>query len=399
MKTDEGTFFPNFPFYSALASLFWLSLVIAPGPAVAIEDPSLEFKIGQMLMIGFRGLEVEADHPILVDIRERHIGGVILFDYDVPNRSPVRNIAAPPQVKKLTADLQATAEIPLLIAVDQEGGRVNRLKEDFGFPSTSSAASLGRGAPAETGEAAKKMAHTLASLGINFNLAPVVDLAVNPDNPIIAGLERSFGTDPETVAHHAGQFIKAHREMGIFCSLKHFPGHGSSKADSHLGVADVTATWSPVELEPFAHLIRRGKADAIMTAHVFHIGLDSHYPATLSHDIITGMLRQQLGFNGLVVSDDMQMKAIAGHFGWETAVLKAILAGVDILVFANNSVFEEDIAARTTVLIRRLVEEGKISEERIDASYRRIMLLKERLFQVKFFDTVLHGPAAHPKNY
>jgi beta-N-acetylhexosaminidase len=331
-----------------------------------------------MLMVGFRGLKVREDAPIVQDIRERHLGGVVLFDYDVPDDSPVRNIESPVQVQALTASLQAAAPgLPLLVAIDQEGGIIRRLKESFGFPPTVSAQTLGdKDDLAYTREQAALLAKTLAAAGINLNLAPVVDLNTNPDNPIIGQLERSFSADPEVVTRHALAFIQAHHEQGVRCTLKHFPGHGSSTADSHLDMVDVTDTWSRLELEPYARIIAAGLTDAIMTAHIFNTTLDPDAPATLSKPIITGLLREELGYEGVIISDDMQMGAIANHYGFEAALRGTIEAGVDIVAIANNSVYEPEVVARAATLITRWVEEGAISPARIDESYRRIVRLK-----------------------
>jgi beta-N-acetylhexosaminidase len=343
-------------------------------------DISLDAKIGQMLMIGFRGLEVSDDHFVVRDIRERNMGGVVLFDYDVPSQSPVRNVESPSQLKTLVTTLQAVSDTPLLIAIDHEGGALTRLKEKRGFPPTLSHQALGKLDDTDfTYEQATAMAQTLVELGINLNLAPVVDLNVNPDNPIIAKYERSFSADSEVATRHAIAFIQAHHARGVRCTLKHFPGHGSSTEDSHLGMVDVTDTWSWDELSPFAHVVEAGLADAIMTAHVFNADLDADYPATLSSKIIGGLIRGKLAYDGVVISDDMQMGAIANHYDFETAVRKAIEAGVDILTFANNSVYEENIVARAVTLVKQLVKEGSISEARIDASYQRIKRLKEAM--------------------
>jgi beta-N-acetylhexosaminidase len=352
----------------------------APTSPAAEPDPAhLDFMIGQMLLVGFRGLEVEGEHFILRDIRERHLGGVVLFDYDVPTQQPVRNIRSPSQVKALIASLASAAATPLLVAIDQEGGIVARLKERHGFPPSVSHQHLGELNNLETThQQATLLASTLGGLGINLNLAPVVDLCVNPDNPVIARYERCFSADPQTVAGHALQFIQAHHQQGVLCTLKHYPGHGSSTADSHRGLVDVTDTWSRDELEPYARIIRAGQADAIMTAHVFNARLDDQDPATLSPATITGILRQELNYGGVVISDDMQMGAIARYYGFETAIQKAIQAGVDMLAFANNSVYEEDVAERAIQVIRDLVQAGTISQARIEASYRRIQRLKSR---------------------
>ena len=348
----------------------------------APEQPGLDAKIGQMLMVGFSGLEVDAGHPIVEDITGRNLGGVILFDYDVITRSPVRNVESPSQVKALVDALQAVAPTPLLVAIDQEGGMIRRLKEEHGFPPTVSARFLGTRNDLDlTRQHATSMAQTLAQLGINLNLAPVVDLDTNPDNPAIGKLERSFSADPAVVTAHALAFIEAHHRQNVLCSLKHFPGHGSSTADSHLGLVDVTTTWSRDELKPYASLIQAGMADAVMTAHVYHTELDPEYPATLSKPIITGMLRGELGYDGVVISDDMQMSAITQHYGFETAMRATIEAGVDIIVIGNNLVRNstEHMAVRTVELVKRLVQSGQISEARIDESYQRIMRLKHKL--------------------
>lgn len=342
-----------------------------------IPEVSLDRMIGQMVMVGFRGLTVDEKHPVVQDIRERHIGGVVLFDYDVPAKSAVRNIGSPDQVKKLLADLQSFAGAPLFKAVDYEGGRVVRLKPGFGFPETLSHQELGKNDLASATEnQAEAMGRLLSDLGFNINLAPVVDVNINPDNPVIGGLGRSFSADPAAVTRHAAAFIKGHREFGVLCALKHFPGHGSSKGDSHLGLTDVTATWRETELMPYRDLIREGLTDAVMTAHVVNSRLDPDYPATLSRTVITGILREKLGFGGVVISDDMQMGAIVEKYGFEEAVERAVYAGVDILTFANNSVYDSDIAAKAVLTIKTLIRKGRITEKRIYESYQRIKRLK-----------------------
>ena len=344
------------------------------------EDVSLDVKIGQMLMIGFRGLMAAEGDPILDDVRARHLGGVVLFDYDVPSNTPLRNIESPAQVKALVECLQAAAASPLLVAVDQEGGRVRRLKEALGFAPLASPQSLGAAKDLDrTRREAGATAQMLAELGINLNLAPVVDLNTNPDNPVIGRLERSFSADPAVVTDHALAFIRAHHEHQVLCSLKHFPGHGSSAADSHLGLVDVTETWSSAELEPYVRIIEAGEADTVMTAHVFNATLDPTYPATLSRPTITGILRDRLHYDGVVLCDDLQMGAIREQYGYETAVETAIAAGVDILVIANNTEYEEGIAARTVAIIKQWIQDGTVSEARIDESHERIQRLKSRL--------------------
>jgi beta-N-acetylhexosaminidase len=345
---------------------------------------TLSEKIGQMLLIGFRGLEVDGRSPVVQDIRAGRIGGVLLFDHDLALGMAERNIRSAEQVKTLINSLQSFAPIPLLVAVDQEGGQVARLHEKNGFPASPSPHFLGtQNDPLLTRRHAMEMAATRAAAGFNLNFAPLVDLNVNPDNPIIGRYGRSYSADPETVSRHAQEFIAAHREQGIACTLKHFPGHGSSCQDSHLGFTDVSSTWNESELLPYRDLIDRGLADAVMTAHIFNSRLDTDYPATLSKKTIGDLLRKQLGFNGVVISDDLDMKAISDDFGRETALELAINAGNDIILLANNQTYSPDIAVQTGDTIERLASAGRISAGRIATSCRRVLNLKLRTLALK----------------
>ncbi len=333
-----------------------------------------------MLMVGFRGLSVDSADPIISEVRSGQVSNVVLFDYDVPSGATLRNIQSPDQLQALDRGLQLLASRPLLIAVDQEGGQITRLKPAYGFPPTLSPQSLGQMNDGHVSRAnAATIASTLAEMGINLNLAPVVDLNVNPNNPIIGGLERSFSADPNVVTEQASIFIDAHHERGVLCALKHFPGHGSSRQDSHLGFVDVTETWSRRELVPFQRLSEQGKADVIMTAHIYNAGLDADYPATLSQKTITGLLRGELGYSGVVMSDDMQMGAIRQFYGFEEAIELAINAGVDIISIANNTVYDPNVGERAFLAIQEAVSAGRVAQGRIDESYERIVGLKQRL--------------------
>ena len=348
------------------------------------KEEHLDLWIGQMLMVGFRGTDLKEGDPFLQSVRDLHLGGVVLFDRDVPTRSPVRNIVSPEQVQELTAQLQAVAEVPLLIAIDQEGGQIARLKARHGFSATPSQAELGRWDDQErTRSSAREVGELLASLGINLNFAPVLDLAVNPDNPIIAALERSYGAEPDRVERHARWTIQEFHRAGVLSAVKHFPGHGASKEDSHLGLPDVTHLWSETELEPFSALLSEQLPDLVMMAHLYSAQWDETYPATLSDAVITGMLRQQLGFQGVVVSDDMKMGAIAQNYSLEESIELAVKAGVDILLFGNNSsIYDLQIAQKAVNILRDLVESGTLSRERIEESYQRISDLKEKLNRI-----------------
>jgi len=338
---------------------------------------TLKEKVGQILMIGFRGLEVDERSPIVRDIRAGRVGGVVLFDRDLTLESGERNIRSPRQVRKLIARLQDAAAVPLLVAVDQEGGKVARLKKKHGFPETVSARSLGQADDPElTRRHAAATAAVLAAAGFNLNFAPLVDLDVNPENPIIGQFARSFSADPGVVVRHARAVIEAHRTQGIRCCLKHFPGHGSSRQDSHLGFTDVSETWEPLELVPYRELMSRGLADTIMTAHIFNRRLDPEFPATLSKKTVTGLMRDEMRFAGVVISDDMDMKAISAEYDRETALQLALNAGIDILLIANNRVYDPDIARKTQEAILDLVAAGRISAARIDESCQRVLKLK-----------------------
>jgi len=353
---------------------------VAPPNPVSSEE-ALADKIAELVMVGFRGTTLDGTEAILEQVRAGQVGGVVLFDVDVATRSS-RNIDSREQLKSLVAELQAAAPSPLLVAVDQEGGRVSRLKERYGFPATLSQQELGeRGDLALTRSQARQTAEILADVGINLNLAPVIDLNVNPASPVIGALGRSFSADPTVVADHARAVIEAHRSQDVLTAVKHFPGHGSAPGDTHLGFVDVTGTWSPAELEPYRTLVNEGNVDLVMTAHVFNSRLDGQWPATLSPATVTGVLRNELGFQGVVVADDLQMGAIADRYGLETAVHQALAAGVDILLFANNNLqsYEPDIAPRVVALVESLVREGVLTEERIDESVERVRALKRGL--------------------
>ncbi len=340
----------------------------------------LDTKIGQMVMLGFRGLTVKDDSSIVRDIVERKLGTIILFQYDMNLLDHTRNVQSPAQLKALNASLQKYAQTPLLIAIDQEGGKISRLKESDGFPATNSQQYYGGlNQPDVTRAAAEAEGQVLRDAGINLNLAPVVDVNVNPDNPVIARNERSFSADPQIVITHALAAIDGYHAQNILTTLKHFPGHGSSRNDTHQGLTDVTDTWTEMELEPYEKIIAAGKADAVMTSHVFNRKLDAQYPATLSYNIITGILRERLGFDGVVITDDIQMGAIRQYYGFEQAIELAINAGVDMIAVGNNLFYDEHAGERAISAIKQAVALGKIPMERIEQSYQRVMKLKARL--------------------
>lgn len=375
------------------------ALLLAGCAGLRAPAPEPRLMAGQMLLVGFRGAEPTSPDgrglPILRQIRELGLGGVILFDVDAeirsrnPGADATRNVVNPRQVARLNAALQAEARgaglPPLFVSVDQEGGRVQRLKPERGFPGSPAAAALcpqGDSAPAL--QAGRGVGRMLAGLGFNLDFAPDADVDVNPHNPVIGGLGRSFSADPGQVAACAGAFARGLRENGVLTAPKHFPGHGSSTGDSHLGFTDVTPTWSEEELIPFRELTRQGLADMVMTAHVFNARIDAKHPATLSRAAIGGLLRGhgpgQLGWEGVVVTDDMQMKAVSAHYGLKQAIFLAVDAGADMLLFGNNLSYDERLPEKALAALMELVAEGRVSPERLRASWERIQNLKSRLF-------------------
>ncbi len=349
---------------------------VLPGCGGAVE-PTLEEKIAQMLVVGFRGTALDGTEPIARDLRDLGVGGVVLFDRDVLLQSYGRNVTSPEQLTALTASIRSLARTAPFIAVDQEGGNVARLKPSCGFPATVTARSLGQlNDLGVTRTHATSIAATLWENGLSVNFAPVVDLDVNPDSPAIGRYGRSFSPDPVLVVAHAREFVLAADRLPIVTALKHFPGHGSARDDSHEGFVDVSDTWSEAELAPFQAFVDAGTARMVMTAHIFNRNLDPVDPATLSRATITGLLRERMGFAGVVVSDDMQMGAITTRYGFETAVRKTIEAGVDVVLVANNIAYDPDVAPRTIELVAGWVREGSLDAARIDASYQRILRLK-----------------------
>ncbi len=351
---------------------------VAVAASVLSAGVPLEQKIGQMLMVGFHGTSAKPDSKICRAIKEYNLGAVILFDYNPVDKSKPKNIDSKAQVARLTKELQACSrDHKLLIAVDQEGGRVQRLKSRYGFYGKfPRAADVVRSGNME--QTYTKMAKELKSVGINYDLAPVVDLDINPKNHVIHRLGRSFGKDPRTVEKYASIFIDAMHRYGVLTSLKHFPGHGSSVGDTHKGFVDVTNLWKPVELEPYRLL--QDKADTVMVAHVFNKKIDPKYPATLSRKTVEGLLRNKIGFNGVVITDDLQMGAISQKYSLKKTLELAIDAGDDILLFGNQLDPRKVVSTKKLVeTIKTLILEGKVSKARIEKSYARIQRLKKRL--------------------
>ncbi|PIE57668.1 MAG: glycoside hydrolase family 3 [Desulfobulbus propionicus] len=330
---------------------------------------------GQMFMVGFRGQTLRANDWVVKDIEEFDLGGILLFDRNIDGS--VQNFDAPEKLKNLTSALQSCCDSTLLVAVDQEGGAVCRLKPEDGFPAVCSAARMAAGGKAVVRRNAALIAETLCACGVNFNFAPVVDLDLNPDNPIIGRYGRSFGSDVDVVVAMAEIFIEEHQRCGVGCCLKHFPGHGSAGWDSHKGFVDVTQCWQSDELLPFQRLIGDGFRGGVMTGHLVHTLLEPNgRPATLSHALLSDLLLGKLAFSGVVFSDDLQMRAITHGWSYKKAVQLAVLAGVDVLVIGNNISLQEDAVKEGIAAIEELLDQGLINGDRIEQSLQKIQELK-----------------------
>ena len=370
-----------------LFAFMTLSLALSAYSAKRYEklpDETLRRYAAQMLIVGFKGDSIDENSDAARYVRDLHVGGIILFDVDLTGSATIgsRNITSKQQLERLTSDLRRLAGYDLLIAVDQEGGRVCRLKEQYGFQPTVSAEHLGNINRRDTTYLyAERMAKEMQSVGVNVNLAPLLDVNINKQCPVIGKLHRSFSSNPEVVTDNAEWMIDAHHAHGVLCAVKHFPGHGSATSDSHYGLTDVTGTWKKEELEPFRRLIEADKVDMIMTAHIFNRQLDPELPATLSKNMIQGVLRDVLGYEGVVVTDDMYMQGIIDHYPIREAVVKAINAGADMLVMGNNisTGYEPNRPFDIVEMIVDAVKNGEISRQRLIESHERIERLLERL--------------------
>lgn len=346
-------------------------------------DTTLRRMAARMLMVGFKGDTITPGNPVNGYITDLKVGAVILFDIDLTGDATPgsRNITTAPRLAALTASLNALADYPLLIAADQEGGLVQRLKPRYGFEPLPSAHSLGLLDNIDSTRAAATLcARQLNASGINVNLAPDLDIH-RPDCPAIGRLDRAFADSAAVISRHAAAMAHVWHRHGIINAVKHFPGHGSATQDSHYGLTDVSRTWSPAELQPFGDLIDSGAADMVMTAHIFNGNLDPDYPATLSHCTLTGLLREKMGFDGVILTDDLYMQGIIGNYTVEDAVVLAINAGADMLMAGNNITtgFEPQRPYLLVDIICRAVRDGRIPYSRIVESNRRITALIRRL--------------------
>jgi beta-N-acetylhexosaminidase len=364
-----------------------MTITQPPSPSLYdINESQLTKEIGQMIMIGFQGTKMtdpEVQEALRL-AREGKIGGVIFFGYNILN---------PQQVRKLTSAFQQ-AQPRLLIAIDQEGGRVQRLSSRNGFKDFPSAKEVAdTQTPLQASQIYLKMAQMIKSAGFNLNFAPVVDLHADPaghESPVIGKIGRSYSEHVNKVIDYASAFINAHRQVGVLTSLKHFPGHGYARQDSHKGMVDITITSSPEEQTVFYRLIEAGKVDTIMSGHLMHRKWDVHYPATLSSNVLKNYLRDPIKYDGIIITDDLHMGAIGQHYNLEEIVTHAVHAGNDILLFSNNKAAAQGVkkfkastslAQKIHALIIKAIKEKKLSMSKIHEASLRIDILKKRFFQ------------------
>lgn len=319
--------------------------------------------IGQFLFVGFDGTKPSKE--VVEMIKKYKVGGVILFK---------RNIESLPQLIKMTNDLQKlSAPASLFIGIDQEGGRVSRLSKEFTiFPPMEI---LGRHDQVSlTYSVGEVMARELKAVGVNVNFAPVLDIHSNKKNPIIG--DRAFGRTPAIVSKHGLAMIMGHEDNGVMPCGKHFPGHGDTLTDSHKTLPRVDHSLERLldfEMKPFQHTVAN-RLEAVMTAHVLYSKLDPDHPASLSKNIISNILRDGMQFDGLVISDDLEMQAILDHYSVKEAAVKAVSAGSDMLLVCKDAALQVEAYEGLMNAFRK----GTLSEKRLTASLTRIFRLKEK---------------------
>jgi len=359
-----------------------LCCIVAPLWSSQESSSDLMKQIGSKIIIGFHGTS-SADpevQQIIAYAQKGLIGGVVLFSY---------NIVSKEQLKELLSALRAAAPYRLRICIDQEGGRVQRLRARHGGTDYLSPLEVAQSLTVEQAQAYYGViARELKEVGITCNLGPVVDLHTSEaglePNPVIGGLKRSFDSDVKQVVSYAEAFIKAHEQEGMNTCLKHYPGHGLATADTHKGLVDITYTHEWSERAPYVNLIKRGYEGMVMPAHLIHRAVDEKYPATLSQKILSQWLRKEDGFQGVIISDDFHMGAIQRDYGLEEVIIHSINAGIDLLLFSNNPaanqteiLFEPDprLPEKIITIVLHALEKGRIAQETLDMSSQRLASL------------------------
>jgi len=342
-------------------------------------NQTLERIIGQLIIAGFHGTNAPSDSPIANFIKDYNLAGVILYDEDVNiGGLGSRNIQSPGQVKNLSNQLQSFSKGDLLISIDQEGGGTNRLKSNYGFPETPSWNHMGLlDNDLMTQQFSQTIASTLNDCGINVNFAPVLDLDYG-DDTVIGKAKRANSHLPKTVIQHSRVFIQSLKENNIISCGKHFPGQGSAFGDTHKGSTDISDTWTVKDLIPFDELIKYGDLDMVMVSHTFDKKMDHKYPASLSKIIITDMLRNDLGFNGVVICDDPSMNAISDHYNLTESFELMLNAGIDLFCLGNNLNYDSEFIPKSVSSMCQLVKSGRVTKNRIRQSINRIVSLKKK---------------------
>lgn len=353
-----------------------------PATKTSTADAILQSEIDQLFMIGFRGRTYARAPELAKALASTNLGGIILFDYDTPTKKYLRNIQTKTQVKTLIVSAQMHAKTPLLVGLDEEGGAVSRLKTIKGYTKTPSAAALGTKSDADVATIAAGLGTTLKGLGFTIDFAPDLDTNIQPNSPAIGAVGRSFSSDPNIVAEKATAFMSGLSSQGIISVGKHFPGHGSALGDSHTGFTNITDTYTSAELIPFQKACAAG-IPAIMVGHLFNNSIDPYYPASLSQKHIENL--KNIGCqNTLIVSDDMDMKAITDTYGRKESLVLALNAGIDEIILSNNiTTYDktEYFTARQTVF--DAVKEGSIPRARIDEAYQKVTALKKQYHILK----------------
>ena len=337
-------------------------------------------EIGNLIIAGFRGSSVSEDTPIRDWINDFQLGGVILYDMDLEyNQLGTRNIRSAEQLKNLNVSLQSFSKEPLFIAIDQEGGEVNRLNTKYGFPEFPSWNEIGQRDDLKFTEAySRKLGELLNNLHINLNFAPVLDVD-GGSSSFITNQGRALSSNIQKITEHSRVFIKQLKQQGVLCCGKHFPGQGSASGDTHAGATDITTTWDKQELDPYKSLIHSRHLDAIIVAHTFHNKFDAKFPASMSRKTITDLLRIKLGFRGVVICDDPSMKAISAHYNLKTTLKCMLYSGVDMFILGNNLEYDPHLIPNAVHCLQELVSEGAVSENRIYESLHRIQSLRLKL--------------------
>ena len=330
-----------------------------------MKTMTLEEKIGQMVIVGLDGYDV--DENTIDMIQNKKVGGFILFKKNVRDTGQLLNL-----VNSLK-EQNSNNKIPLFISIDEEGGKVSRVPDDFiNLPTNREIGKVNN--KSFSYEIGSILAMQLNAFGINMDFAPVLDVNTNPNNPVIGN--RSFGSNPNIVSDLGIATMKGIKDKGVIPVIKHFPGHGDTSVDSHIGLPSIDNDLDrlkEIELVPFKDAIKN-EADVVMVAHILMTKLDPNYPASMSKKVISDVLRDDLNFDGVVITDDMTMGAILKNYDINDAAIKSVNAGTDIILVCHNN--DNQINAINSLI--QAVKDGEISEERIDESVYRILKLKDK---------------------